>query len=290
MRPGDRRVPHGPLGPSALRRAVSLVLSLLGSAIVVYGAVAALVYIAQERLLFYPQPVTGSAAAPAGWRLERFEHSTADGTRLIGVLLLPPREQPALVVYFGGNAEEVTASAAHAADSYGERAVLLVNYRGYGASAGRASEKALVADALEVVDEVRARPDIDGSRIAVHGRSLGSGVAVQVAGARPVRCVVLTSPFSSAVSVAAQMYWWLPVRLLMRHPFDSLARASGIHAPALFLVGSEDGLVTPAQSSRLADAWGGPVERRTFAGFGHNDIHMHPEYDRTIREFLDRHC
>ena len=290
MRARDRRVPHGELGPASLRRPVSALLSIIAIAIAAYAAVALIVFAFQERLLFYPQPVQLQPVAPAGWRLERFEHTAADGTRLAGVLLMPPREKPPLVVYFGGNAEEVTASAQDAARAYGDRAVLLLNYRGYGGSAGRPGEKALVADALEVLDQLAARRDIDGTRIAVHGRSLGSGVAVQVAAARPVRCVVLTSPFSSASSVAQEMYWWLPVALLIRHPFDSLRRAAGIHAPALFLVGAEDALIRPAQSWRLADAWGGPVERRTFEGLGHNDVHLHPAYDAAIRDFLDRHC
>lgn len=290
MRTRDRRVPHGNLGPASLRRAVSLPVSIILVAAVAYAAVVGLVWLAQERLLFYPPGAASAVAAPAGWRLEAFEHTAPDGTRLAGALLLPPRERPPLVVYFGGNAEEVTASAAHAAGTYGERAVLLLNYRGYGASLGRPSEKTIVADALEVFDKLRARSDIDASRIALHGRSLGSGVAVQVAAARPVCAVVLSTPFSSALSVAQEMYWWLPVRWLMRHPFDSLARAAAIRAPALFLVGSEDALIKPAQSWRLADAWGGPVERKTFAGFGHNDVHLHPDYDRAVRAFLQRHC
>jgi len=290
MRARDRRLPHGRLRPAALRRVVSFLATLLVTAVVAYAGVAALVWWLQERLLFYPAPITAAAGAPAGWRLEPFEHVASDGTRLAGVLLLPPRERPPLVVYFGGNAEEVTASAAQAAQTYGERAVLLLNYRGYGASLGRPGERAIVADALEVIDTVRARADIDASRIAVHGRSLGSGVAVQVAAARPVCAVVLSTPFASARSVAQEMYWWLPVGMLMRHPFDSLSRAPGIRAPALFLVGSEDTLIRPAQSWRLADAWGGSVERRTFAGRGHNDIQLDPGHDRAIRAFIDRHC
>lgn len=289
MRARDRRVPHGVLGPASLRPIVSALVSLLVAAAVGYAAILALVWLGQERLLFYPQPVAGEPRAPAGWRLEPFEHRSADGTRLAGVLLLPPRARPAVVVYFGGNAEEVTSAAEEAAATYGDRAVVLLNYRGYGASLGTPSEKALVADALEVFDKLAARGDLDTSRVAVHGRSLGSGIAVQVAAARPVRCVVLTSPFASAVSVAGEMYWWLPVRLLMRHPFDSLARAGSIRAPALFLVGSEDTLIRPGQSWRLADAWGGPVERRSFKGFTHNDVHLHPEYPQLIRQFLDRH-
>lgn len=290
MRAGNRRVPHGNLGPASLRRTVAALASIIVLAIGAYAAIALTVFFAQERLLFYPQPVQVQPAAPSSWRLERFEHVTADGTRLAGVLLLPPKRKPSLVVYFGGNAEEVTSSARDAAQAYGDRAVLLLNYRGYGESAGRPGEKTLVADALEVIDRLAARADIDGSRIAVHGRSLGSGVAVQVAATRPVRCVVLTSPFASALSVAQESYRWLPVALLMRHPFESIRYAPGISVPALMLVGSEDTLIKPAQSWRLADAWGGPVERRTFAGFAHGDLHMDPAYDRSIREFLDRHC
>jgi uncharacterized protein len=290
MRARDRRLPDGKLGPASLRPIVPALVSVLVAAIVAYAAILLLVWLTQERLLFYPQPVLGEPRPPAGWRLETFEHVARDGTRLAGVLLLPPRERPAVVIYFGGNAEEVTAAANEAATTYGERAVLLLNYRGYGASAGEPGEKALVADALEVFDKLAARPDLDGSRIAVHGRSLGSGVAVQVAAARPVRCVVLTSPFASAVSVAREVYWWLPVGLLIRHPFDSLARARKIDVPALFLVGSADTLIRPVQSWRLADAWGRPVERMAFPGFGHNDVHIHPQYPEAIRQFLERHC
>jgi fermentation-respiration switch protein FrsA (DUF1100 family) len=213
---------------------------------------------------------------------------TSDGTALAGVLLLPPVARPPLVIYYGGNAEEVTAFAPLAAESYGNRAVLLVNYRGYGASQGKPTERALVADALELFDRMRARTDLDTTRIALHGRSLGSGVAVQVAAARPARCVVLTSPFASARSVAQEIYPWLPVGLLMRHPFDSAAHAPRLAMPALIVVGEADTLVRPAQSERLASLWAGPVQRVGLAGFGHNDVSLSPRYAAAVHEFLDR--
>ena len=250
-------------------------------------AIALAVWLGQERLLFYPQPVSTEPHAPPGWRLERLEHA-GDGATLRGVLLLPPRERPPLVVYYGGNAEEVTSGALEAAREYGERAVLLVNYRGYGESTGTPSEKTLVADALAILDRMRSRADIDPARIALHGRSLGSGVAVQVAASRPVACVVLTSPFDSALDVARAIYGWLPVGLLMRHPFDSLARAPRVRAPALVIAGADDTLIPPSHSMRLADAWGGPVERVSLEGVGHNDVHQHPRYEPAIRAFLER--
>jgi fermentation-respiration switch protein FrsA (DUF1100 family) len=248
-----------------------------------------MVWFLQERLLFYPPPAAPLPAPPAGWKLEEVRLAREGGVEVRGVLLLPPAARPPLVIYFGGNAEEVTANAPNAARVYGERAVLMVNYRGYGASSGRPGETAIVADALALYDWAARRTDLDATRIAVHGRSLGSGVAVQLAAARPVRGVVLTTPFDSAREVAARMYPWLPVRFLMRHPFDSLARAPLLKVPALILIGEDDTLITPPHSRRLAAAWGGPVDVIAFPGFGHNDIHMNPRYDAAIRAFLERH-
>ena len=261
---------------------------LLLAAAVGYLGVAALVWLAQESLIFYPRAVAAPAAAPQGWRIEQVVHATRDGTRIAGVLVLPPMERAPLVIYFGGNAEEVTEYAGDAPRTYGDRAVLFVNYRGYGASGGRPGEAALVADGIELFDWARARGDIDGERIAVHGRSLGTGVAVQVAAARPVRCVILTSPFASALDVAREMYPWLPVSLLLRHPFDSAAHAPRLRAPALFLMGEADDLIPRRHSERLAGMWGGPKELVTFEGFGHNDLDLNPRYAASIRSFLDR--
>jgi uncharacterized protein len=269
-------------------RIVEILKVLLLAVAAGYAGVVLLAWLGQEKLLFHPRPVESKPIVPAGWRAEEIVFTARDGTRLHGVLALPPVPKPALVIYFGGNAEEVTSLAATAKEYYADRAALYVNYRSYGASEGKPTEAALVSDAVELFDWSQKRGDIDASRIAVHGRSLGTGVAVQVAAARPARCVVLTSPFLSAREVAKEIYPWLPVSLLMRHPFDSAARAPGMKTPALFIMGTDDRLVPMTQSERLAELWGGPKERLVLEGFTHNDVHVNPQYGATIRAFLDR--
>ena len=257
--------------------------------VVAYAATVVLMWLAQERLQFYPRPALGAPSAPPGGSLEEVRHSARDGTILAGTLVRPPGvARGPVVIYYGGNAEEVTAYASEASATYGERAVLLVNYRGYGASGGRPGEREMVADAIELYDWAARRADVDPERIALHGRSLGSGVAVQVAAARPARCVVLTSPFASAREVASEIYFWAPVGMIMRHPFDSAAHAPRLRMPALFLVGEADTLIAPRYSKRLADAWGGPVEHASFPGFGHNDISVNPGYAVAVQAFLTR--
>lgn len=253
---------------------------------------AAFLWLAQDGMIFLPQPSRGLAAPPPGWTLERVRLAAADGTALAGVLLLPPGEPGARhpgVLYFGGNAEEVTDYARDADRRYGRRAVLLVNYRGYGESGGKPGAAALAADALALHDWAARRPDIDPARLCVHGRSLGTGVAVQLAAARALRCVVLTSPFDSLAAVGSTHYPWLPVRLLLRHRFESASLAGAITAPALVAYGTEDTIIPAAHSERLAQAWGGPVERLPVEGRGHNDLDLDPRYGAAIAAFLERH-
>jgi pimeloyl-ACP methyl ester carboxylesterase len=111
---------------------------------------------------------------------------------------------------------------------------------------------------------------------------------VPVAAARRVKCVVWTSPFASAREVAQEIYPWLPVSWLLRHPFDSARLAPAIASPALFLAGEADDIIPKHHSDRLAERWGGPVERRSFHGFGHNDLDLNPRYAEAIHAFLDR--
>ena len=259
-----------------------VLLSLAGA----YLAIVAVVWYAQERLLFYPQPPAGEIHPPSGWRVESIRHAASDGTVLEGALVSPPAAKLPLVIYYGGNAEEATSAAPEAEARYGHRAVLLVNYRGYGRSGGKPSERALVRDALELYDEMAARPDVDAAHIVLHGRSLGTGIAVQVAAKRPACRVVLTSPYASVADVAGEIYPWLPVRWLSRHPFDSVARAHTIKTPALVFIGETDTLIPPAHSERLAGAWAGPVERVRLPGRGHDDLMDDPQYVERLRGFI----
>ena len=254
--------------------------SLLLAIAVGYAAVAALVWLLQERLIFYPREPAPPPLAPVGWRLEEVQHVTADGTRLAGVLVVPPAERSPLVIYFGGNAEEVTSYAPEAERTYGARAVLLVNYRGYGRSGRPGEQGGRRHRALRLG---RAPADIDSQRIAVHGRSLGTGVAVQVAAATGA-LRVLTSP-TRAWSTSRGGLLVAPVALLMRHRFDSASLARRLRPRWSSWRSRQPG--PPHHSRNLPPHGRQPVEP-FLGGFGHNDLDVTPRYGAAIRAFLDR--
>lgn len=250
-------------------------------------ALPAYLMFSQERLIFFPQPLApGADRRRTG--AEDVEIAAADGTRLHGWFVpsgLPGRSP--VVVYFGGNAEEVSWMQ-DTAPRFPGHALLLVNYRGYGRSGGRPGERALFDDALAIHAYALARADVDPAAIVAMGRSLGSGVAVHLAAERPLAGVILVTPFDSVTAVAESLFPFLPVRLMLRHRFDSLARAPGIRAPLLTLAAGGDRVIPPRHAARLHEAWAGPKRWREIAGAGHDDIADRDEFWAEIGAFLAR--
>lgn len=263
----------------------SLLLSLGKVSLAVAIGLPLVVYLAQDALIFYRQPLSEARRADVLKRFPAVEEillKTEDGTRLHAWHVKAPGP---LVLYFGGNAEEVSWMIDGAAAGPGI-GWLLMNYRGYGASEGSPSERALVADAKTLYDHALTLPGVDPRRIYAFGRSLGSGVAVALASERPLAGVILASPFDSLAAVAKRYYWYLPVDLLLRHRFDSIALAPGLRQPLLCLIAARDEVIPPAHGERLFDAWGGPKRKVLLQEAGHNSTDAHPLFWPSIREFL----
>jgi pimeloyl-ACP methyl ester carboxylesterase len=257
----------------------SVVKVLVGVAV----AVPLLMWFFQESLIFFPRPLQFHPAT--GRNVESITVVATDGTKLRGWLVRGAATPAPLVIYFGGNAEEVS-WLMQVADKFAGWSLLLVNYRGYGESEGKPGEKALRADALAIYDYARRLSGVNPERIVAMGRSLGSGVAVQLAAERPVRAVILVSPFDSLVEVGRRHYPFLPISLMLRHRFDSLARAPQIDAPLLCLVAEEDRIVPVAHSRTLFAAWRGAKTWREIPRADHDSIAGEFEYWDSIALFL----
>lgn len=245
-----------------------------------------LIYFLQERLIFYPQPVSADPLQTnPGAAIEEVSLVASDQVRLRGWLVkaAPAPASAPILIYFGGNAEEVSWLAS-SAGQYAGWSLLMLNYRGYGKSEGKPGEAELFADALRIYDYAVARAA--GGRVAVMGRSLGSGVAVYLASQRPVAGVILVSPYDSIESVAKGIYPFLPISLMLRHRFDSIARAPAIAVPLLCMVASDDRVIPRPHSERLYAAWGGPKQWREIRPADHNSLAGAPDYQRAIAAFL----
>jgi uncharacterized protein len=238
--------------------------TLLGGALVVYLTACALMFTFQRALLSHPM-----ARDP---RVPVLTLHTPEATLAVSV-----REQagPRALIYFGGNAEEVSGQLADLAGIFPEHSLYLLHYRGYGGSSGRPSEAALHADALALHDHVRGAH----AEITVIGRSLGSGVAIRLARERPIARLVLVTPYESLLAVARRAYPWVPVGWLLRDRFESWRHAPHVTAPTTLIAAERDTLIPPAQASALATRFRPGIAGLTvLPGAGHNDLDGRPDY------------
>lgn len=266
-----------------------LALWLVRIAATLYIGASAWLYLRQDSLLFERHTLTPAAATAISARhpdVESVELAVDKGVTLRGWMAHGSggRRAP-LIIYFGGNGEEVSWMLDRH-DRFPDWSLLLINYRGYGCSDGTPAERVLLADALKIHDAFASRDDVDPDRIVAMGRSLGTGVAVHLAAARRLAGVVLITPYDSMVAVAQMRYPLVPVDLLLRHRFDSIALAPRIHTPMLALVAANDEVIPPTQARALQAAWGGPSTWRLFAGANHGSISRAPGFWPAIAEFL----
>jgi pimeloyl-ACP methyl ester carboxylesterase len=179
------------------------------------------------------------------------------------------------LIYFGGNAEDVSQNMPGLAGAFPNDAIYLLHYPGYGGSSGSPSEQAIFADALALFDRVHA----EHKNIVVIGRSLGSGVAIHVASLRPVKRLVLVTPYDSLGDVAAHNYPYLPVRWLLRDKFESWRYAPQVMAPTRIIVAEQDEVIPRASTDRLRTRFkNGVASYVVVAAVGHNSISDSAEY------------
>ncbi|MDB5764040.1 MAG: Hydrolase of the alpha/beta superfamily [Herminiimonas sp.] len=242
----------------------------------------------QRKLIFKPVRIREvERPRSLGHRTRSVVLRSADGTRLSGWLLSPqaPGPHPA-VVYFGGRSEEVSWVARDAGRMFPNMTVLAINYRGYGDSAGTPGEAQMIADAYTLFDWMAERPHIDRAKIAVVGRSLGSGIALQVAVHRPAAALVLITPYDSLVALAKRRFRSVPVGWVMRHRFESVKYAPHLAAPTLILRAMSDDVVPASHTNSLVEKLLNAPEDETIAGSDHRNIPYLEATQERIAGFL----
>jgi hypothetical protein len=241
----------------------------------------------EKSLVFVPSPYPNGNWNPAGLAFEDAWFQSADGTQLHGWYV--PHDNPRAVILFcHGNAGNVThrAGTLRALHDWVGASVLVFDYRGYGKSKGTPSEQGVLADARAARAWLARRAGIDEKQIVLLGRSLGGGVAVDLAAADGARALILESTFTSLPDVAKASYPLLPARLLMRTRLDSASKIGNYRGPLLQSHGDADKLVPYKLGRRLHDAANEPKKFLTFLRAGHNDPPPREYYD-ILGDFLD---
>jgi pimeloyl-ACP methyl ester carboxylesterase len=240
----------------------------------------------QDRLIFAGwgfRLVSASGVEPGD---ERLSFVTADGVQLAGALRRARQPSRGLLLAFSGNAEDADWRLRHLGAWIDDLDIVTFFYRGFGPSGGVPDQAAIVQDAVMVHDRMVER--LQPRRVIAAGFSLGSGVAAQLAKARPLDGTILVTPFDSIAAVAAGRYPWAPVRWLLRHPFRSDEALARLDLPVAVIGADRDRVVPPARTRALIANVARPVLVSWIEGANHVSLYERPEYRAAFSEALRR--
>lgn len=240
----------------------------------------------ESSFLYFPIRQLEARPEDFGLASEELRLATPDGTRLYG-WHVRGRGELALL-YFHGNGGNISHRLDRTKPLIEQLGldVFLVDYRGYGASGGKPSEKGLYEDA-ETVWRAATDRGFEKSRIVLFGESLGCAVAVELALRHPCRAVILETPFLSVPAMARAHYPFVP-RFLIRSRYDNEAKIAAVAPPKLIVEAERDEIVPPGHARRLFELAREPKVFYSIRGAGHNDTYIvgGSSYLEVWREFL----
>ena len=264
-----------------------VVRSILFILAAVYVGTAVFLYVFQARLVYFPSGAIERTPGDVGLAYRDADIVTKDGVKLHG-WYVPVSNARGTILVCHGNAGNI---------SHRIETILIFNrlglntlifdYRGYGLSEGNPTEPGTYADAEAALAWIEEHCGVPPGEVVVFGRSLGGAVAACLASKSQPKALILESTFTSAPDMARQLYPWIPIRLLSRFYYDTLAKVREIHCPLLVVHSPDDDLIPFSHGRALFEAAPEPKEFFTIGG-DHNSgfLHTGGRYVTALDTFL----
>ena len=243
-------------------------------------------------MVYFPDRGLYTTPAEVGLEYSDVYLTTADGVRIHAWHV--PGESDTTLLWLHGNAGNISHRVNNIAilNSLTGLSVLIVDYRGYGLSDGSPSESGLYLDAEAAFEYLTDEAGLDPTKeIVLFGRSLGVGVASEIATRHPVRCVILESGFTSIIGMAkATRPDWLVYALmpLVGSRYDTLSKMARIQSPVMIVHGDSDEIVPFHMAEQLFEAAREPKRFHAVRGAMHNDVYERggAAYFQALRKFV----
>ena len=274
------------IGPGWIRS----ILGIVAVVLVAYGGLCALMYLFQNRLLYFPWKTITSRPSDLGVEYRDVRFRTEDGLTLNGWFAQGEPGKPVVLVCHGnaGNlSNRVELIYVYRSLGYG---VFVFDYRGYGESEGTPDEQGTYRDAAAAWDYLVDNSLVSPKRIVLLGRSLGGPVAAWLAGRKRPAALILESTFTSVPDLAGSMYPLMPVRLLARNRYETIRHTRDVTCPVLVVHSRQDDVVPFTHGARLFQAAEEPKEFLEIEG-PHDGGYLlsGATYLDGVSGFIDRH-
>jgi uncharacterized protein len=241
-------------------------------------------YFIQEKFIFKPEKLKADFEFKYEVPFKELFFDVSPGVRINGLHFF--REKPmGLILYFHGNSRSIKGWAKYAADFYRyDYDVVLVDYRGFGKSTGKRSEKDMLND-MQFVYESLTRHYAE-HHILLYGRSMGSGFAAKLASENKPRYLILDAPYYSFKKVVERFLPILPVSLVLRYHMRTDKWLRRVNCHTYIIHGTKDWLIPIKHSERLQKINPHKITLIRIADGGHNNLPSYPEYHNFVRDIL----
>jgi uncharacterized protein len=258
---------------------------IAAAVIAIYILVLILLYFFQTRLIFHPGKLKPDFKFKLAPDDDEVFLKTHDGTRIHGLYYHGTR--PEVILYFHGNAGDLSGWQFVAEDfvSYGYH-VFIIDYRGYGKSEGTISEGGFYQDADAAYQYLINTKGFAKQDVIVYGRSIGTGVAVELATKHPVNGLILEAPYTSLGALANEKLPFLFPSLYLKYSFNNEKKIGAVKCPVMLIHGGDDSLIPSSHSKKLFQQIKTQKKLTLIPRGSHNDLNSFEEYHTFLEKEL----
>lgn len=251
----------------------------------IYLIISVLLYFLQDYLMFKPEKLPKDFQFHyENQETEEYNIETRDGA-IINGLRFKAKNPKGLVFYLKGNSKSIRGWGKFAVDftRHGYD-VLMVDYRGFGKSTGRRTQKAIKRDLQVIYNKVKE--NVHEKYIILYGRSLGSGFATKLASMNNPRMLILDAPYYSLSKVAKRYLPFMPLSLLIKFPMPTNKWLKYVKCPIHIIHGTDDKLIPYKTSVKLSKIQPKLTTLHTIIGGGHKNLNTFESYHKILTDII----
>ena len=242
-------------------------------------------YFGQDYFFFRPEKLPDWFSYEYPFPFEEIDFDMEDGGKVNAVLFRVPNTR-GVVFYIKGNSRSIKGWGKFAKDFVGKGYdFFILDYRGFGKSTGKRTERILYSDLQQVYKWLAAR--YGEEKIVLYGRSLGSGLATRIASWNDPKMLILDCPYFSFESQIKRYGFWLPLRWLLRYPIRTDLFIRKVDCPIFILHGERDRLIPSKQGKMLYQLRPDHIQFFLIQGAGHNNLTDFPQYHDILYDILN---
>jgi len=255
--------------------------------VAIYIAISIALYYLQDYMLFKPEKLPKDFQFDyENQEIKEYNLETRDGATINGLRFFPKGESKGVVLYLKGNSKSIKGWGKFAVDftRHGYN-VLMVDYRGFGKSTGRRSQKAIKRDLQVVYNKIKEQTTED--RIILYGRSLGSGFATKLASMNNPKMLILDAPYYSLTKVTARFAPFMPLSILLKYPLPTYKWIKYVQCPIHIIHGTRDKLIPFKTSIKLSQIKPKLTKLHSVIGGGHKNLNNFESYHEMLHDILN---